>query len=355
MDDEDDLAIILCSSGTTGLPKRCCISHASLLYQAKNSPIMDSPNVALCFNTIHWITGILILTQGVLTHSERIITTEPYTPEYFFELVAKYKVTYYITTGFHINNQLKSPMISKADLSSVKTIHAGGTKVPYESLIRYQRFLPNARVLHVYGMTEIAGVATDPIYPSLNNSVGYLAAGIIAKIVDFNGNSQGPKERGEICMKISSKMLGYFNNPEANRKAFDNEGFYHSGDYGWFDDDGKLYVEDRMGDLIKSKYGLVGPSQIEEALVMQPAIEAVCVTAVGGPDSFDLPAAAVVRNAQSNITEQDIVEFMRETFPESKQLTGGIYFMDSLRATPSGKILRGEMREVLNKLYKSNI
>lgn len=291
--------------------------------------------------------------MGILTQSVRIITTKPYTPEYFFELVEKYKVTYYITTGFQVNNQLKSPMLSKANLSSVKSVHTCGTKLPYKLYVRYQNFIPNAKILQIYGMTEVGGMATVSIHPIQTGTVGFIAPGITAKIIDFDGYRRGPQERGEICLKMDCKMSGYFNSPEANQKAFDEEGFYHSGDYGWLDIDGRLYAEERIGDLIRTKHGLICPSEIEESLVLQPAIKAACVVAVPGPDSFDLPAAAVVKNTDANINEQDIVEFMEKTFPESKQLTGGIYFMDSLKSSTSGKIFRNQMKDVIKDLYKN--
>lgn len=358
LNDDDETAIIVCSSGTTGIPKRICLSHAVLLYQASNSPLVKETHTILSFNTMHWITGIATLFHGILTHSTRIITTQPYTPEYFFQLIEKYKVSYYVTTGFQVNNQLKSEMISRANFSSVKLVHVGGTKLSYDSMNKYQKYISNGKVIHVYGMTEIGGFSTDNDGGKYNSdTVGYLVPGILSKVIDSFGHHLGPNERGEICVKYFNhiKMGNYLHNPEANKKAFDSEGFFHTGDYGRFDDDGYLYVEDRIGDLIQTEFGLVGPSEIEAALVMQPGINAVCVAAIQGSTSFQLPAAAIVKEIDSNLSEEDVIQFMKQTFPKSKQLAGGIYFVKSMKATPSGKILRSQMKILLNDLFKNKI
>lgn len=290
--------------------------------------------------------------NGIVTRSTVVITTKPITPEYFFDLVEKYSVTSFLTTGNHITNQLKSESIAYRNFPSVRSVSATSSRVSHGALKQYQNLFPNGTIRHSYAMTEVAGMVACNSPPIDSGSVGRLASGLKIKIVDSNGKRLGVDEKGEIRLKHSMNILGYFNNKEANDAAFDAEGFYRTGDFGWFDETGNLFVQDRLVDMIKVDSHHISPSEIEEVLITLPSIKAVCITAVTGLEGLELPAAAIVRKEGYEITKETVNEIMKRAFDDDRQLRGGIYFVDDLQYTPSGKILRRAVKETLEQLFR---
>lgn len=203
---------------------------------------------------------------------------------------------------------LKSDSLQTTDLSSVRQFMAGGSKPSREILIAMKEYLPKGDVGIFYGLTELGGLATVHYPYTARDSVGKLCGKIQIKIMDEDGNALGPTEQGEICIKCVYKCLGYYGNEEATAAAFDEDGFVWTGDIGYFDEDGYLYVVDRKKDMFKYLGYQVSPTELENFLNENPNIKTACVVGISDPIVGDLPAAVVVKREGCEISEQEIFD-----------------------------------------------
>lgn len=204
---------------------------------------------------------------------------------------------------------MKCEKFPDADLSSVRAILCGGSKLSVGIAVEMLGYLKDGEVRQIYGMTEVGGGTTSiSIRTEEDTSVGQLSLGIQMKIVDDDGNRCGVNECGEICTITKYKFLGYYKNEEATANSFDEEGFFKSGDIGYFDENGNLYLVDRIKDMIKYCSSQVSPTEIEQYLIQNPSINSVCVVGIPDPVVGDLPAAVIVQNENEDPISREEIE-----------------------------------------------
>jgi len=190
-----------------------------------------------------------------------------------------------------------------------------------------------------YGLTETTFGATIQKNIVRPGSVGDPYVEVYAKVVDENGKSLGPYEPGELCFNGDAIMMGYINNKEATDEMIDKDGWLHSGDVGYYDEDLQFFIVDRIKELIKWKGFQVPPAELEALLLTHENIKDCGV--IGKPDESagELPVAFIVRDS-SGISEADIIKFVADRVSKAKRLHGGVVFVDEIPKNPSGKILR---------------
>ncbi|XP_055325885.1 uncharacterized protein LOC129579744 [Sitodiplosis mosellana] len=355
VDAVNDTALIVCSSGTTGLSKGVCLSHAAVIDGMVKLGTTISSDVMLCFSSLYWITGFVTLLKGTMSGATRIITTEIHSPELQLALYEKYKVTWALCAPYHIILMMKSEKFAETDLSNLRVQTVAGSKFPLHVKNEINSHLPNGSAGSFYGMSETCGVICgENPHSSGSDGVGQLLSGVKMKIVDDQGNRCGPNVDGEICLQQNFKFLGYYGNKQATDELYDDEGFIMSGDIGHFDDDGNLYIIDRKKDLMKYRGFQISPSEMDAFLIESPDIKSSCV--VGIPDELgpDLPAAVIVRADGSNISGEEVYDMVAEHFADYYHLRGGVYFVDSLPTTLSGKVLRRKAKEMAIELFKEH-
>lgn len=206
----------------------------------------------------------------------------------------------------------KSPLVSKYDLSSVKVIWCGAAPLSKEVEDAVKDRLRVPFVRQGYGMTEgslsFAG-QTDENHKS--GSVGVLRTGIWGRVVDVDtGENLKAFARGELLFKGSCIMKGYVDDIEATKNTIDEDGWLHTGDIGYYDNDGELFVVDRLKELIKYKGFQVPPAELEALLLQHPDVRDAGVIGVSDDCAGEMPFAFVVKQHQSNVTEQDVVQFI---------------------------------------------
>lgn len=208
-------------------------------------------------------------------------------------------------------------------------------------------------IRQVYGLTELAAAAfITPVCSGKPGSCGKVTQGHQVKVVDpQTGNILGYNQTGEIRAK-GAAMIGYINEPEKTKDAFDNDGFIKTGDLGYYDQDLYFYIVDRMKDLIKYKAFQVPPLEVEQVLMMVPGVKDVAV--IGKPDERygELPVAFVVEEEGVELQEEELVGHVARFLTAEKQLHGGVRFVEKIPRNEIGKILRKQLREMLveNKL-----
>lgn len=186
----------------------------------------------------------------------------------------------------------------------------GGSKAPFEVCEEFNRYLPNGKMVVIYGMTEIGGAVSVAVIQHNCNSEGKLSHGIQVKIIDENGNKCGIGDDGEICVKSQYKVLGYYGNEKATAQVIDNDGFFMTGDIGHFDENGNLYFVDRKKDLLKYCNSQISPVEIENYLTEVLDIKAACVVGIYDVVCGDLPAAIVVRNENRDMAKEEIEQLV---------------------------------------------
>lgn len=268
---------------------------------------------AVVFNpsTLSWIIGVITVLMCTISGGKRIITCEEFCIEQQLRLINEYKITLIDNVPNDLIEMLKSGLLPRADLSSVRHVIVGGYKVPLAILEEFNALLPNGCVHNLYGMTELGDVSIDPGF-SGRDSVGRLVNGVTVKIVDENGHRCGINVNGDLCVKPRYKILGYLKNKQLTDECIDDEGFFLTGDIAHLDEDGYLYIVDRKKFMILNPNGIwVYPSDIEELLIKSNDIKKVCVVSVPFDDIFEVPAAAILLENGAKITENDVHQMIK--------------------------------------------
>lgn len=343
----DQLAIILCSSGTTGPVKGVGLSHRALIDATCLRSF--SPHVILSFSTLYWGSGLVTLLLCALTGGTRVMTNQPFTPELFLEIIEKHKVSFIIAGPSALAMTLYSDKISTANLSSIKMISVGGSAISDQIMKDFRKHLEKTAMLSIsYGMTEICQTIAKGLG---NNSgaIGMLAPNSKVKIIDEDENLLGVGKQGEVCLRSKNKWPGYYNNAEATALIY-KDGWIHSGDIGFFNEEGILHIIDRKKDILKYQNYQVYPTEIEMVINKMPDVVEVCVCGLDDIVSRDLPAAAIVKKQKSSLTTEEVEKFVAERLANHMHLHGKAYFVDELPKAPSSKVLRRKVKEMLEKM-----
>ena len=347
---EDDLVALPYSSGTTGLPKGVMISHKNLVtnnIQFVACIRMRESDRLMLFLPFYHIYGTMLMGAAVYTGATCVLM-ERFEPVECLELVQRHRVTLFFVVPPVLLMLSNWPELAKYDLSSLRTTMVGAAPVAPE-LARRFRQLTGVPVLQGYGMTEASPLThVNPVYDeSLNvvDSAGLLAHDTTHRVVDIETGERelGPGEIGEICIRGPQIMRGYWRAPEATAAAL-RDGWYYSGDIGYVDERGYLYIRDRKKEMIKFKGFGIAPAEIEALLVEHPAVADAAVIGKPHPEAGEIPKAFVVRKKGQNLTANDVVAFVKGRLANYK-VPREVEFVDAIPKTPSGKILRRVLKE----------
>ncbi|XP_037033669.1 4-coumarate--CoA ligase 1-like [Bradysia coprophila] len=351
VDGENDVAFIICTSGSTGLPKGVCLSHAILLNQCSQFD-NDHQDIVFTFSSLYWISGVIILISTTLNGSCRIITTEKFTPELMVAIIEEHQVTQFVSASHYLVLALGCEQFFRANWSSVRSILCGGSKLSTVVACQMLQHVKNGEIRSCYGMSEMGGVMSSGSVRELSDeSNGNIIPGLQIKIIDDNGDRVGVNEVGEICTKYKYKFIGYYGNEEATRGATDSEGFLLTGDVGYFDESGNIYFVDRKKEMLKYCSSQISPIEIEQFLMKHDYIQVACVIGIPDPVAGDLPAAVIMLRENAEISTEVVEGMIADHFTDYKQLRGGVYFVDAIPLTPSGKVVRRVVKELAIELY----
>jgi 4-coumarate--CoA ligase len=208
------------------------------------------------------------------------------------------------------------------------------------------RFNGNVTIRQGYGMSETTLGTLGSSMILKPGSVGEPLRGIYVKVIDENGKTLGQGQPGELCFKGDRIMKGYINDPKATSESIDKDGWLHSGDIGYYDEDRQFFIVDRLKELIKYKAFQVAPAEIEALLLSNPKVKDCGVIGIPDEESGELPLAFVVKQPGATLTEQEVKKFIEKNASKPKWLRGGVKFIDVIPKNPSGKILRRELRQL---------
>ncbi|KAL3512023.1 hypothetical protein ACH5RR_024740 [Cinchona calisaya] len=353
----DDVVALPYSSGTTGLPKGVMLTHKGLVTSVAQQVDGDNPNfyihnndVMMCVLPLFHIYSLNSILLCGLRAGTTILIMQKFDIVPFLELIQKYKVTIGAFVPPIVLAIAKSPVVDNYDLSSVKTVMSGAAPLGKELEDAVRAKFPNAKLGQGYGMTEAGPVlamclafAKEP-FEIKSGGCGSVVRNAEMKIVDPETGFSLPRNQpGEICIRGDQIMKGYLNDPEATERTIDKEGWLHTGDIGYIDDDDELFIVDRLKELIKYKGFQVAPAELEALLLTHPSISDAAVVPMKNEAAGEVPVAFIVKTSETNITEDEIKQFISKQVIFYKRINR-VFFVDAIPKSPSGKILRKDLR-----------
>jgi len=350
----EDVAFQLYSSGTTGRPKGVMLTNNNffvMLPGARTFWKLSDDMINLVAMPLFHIGGGGWATAGQFVGSSSIIVREM-DPNAVIQLIEKHKITHGFLVPAVLQFMLMMPSVKEADFSSLQLMVYGASPISLEVLTNSVETF-KCDFMQVYDLTETTGATTllpsedhDPKGPNAHRlrSCGVPAPGVEIRIIDnATGKELPAREVGEIWCKSPQVMKGYWNNPKATAESITPDGWFKTGDAGYRDEDGYIYIHDRVKDMIVSGGENVYPAEVESALMSHPAIADVAVIGVPHEKWGETVKAIVVKKADVAVTEAEIIEFSKGLLARFKCPTS-VDWIDALPRNPSGKILKKDLR-----------
>jgi acyl-CoA synthetase (AMP-forming)/AMP-acid ligase II len=356
----DDDAVQLYTSGTTGHPKGVQLTNANFFAlfgatEAAQWGSFEAGDAALACMPVFHIAGVNMGVLSIAQGATNVVMKEV-DPGLIVDFIPRYQINYvfFVPAVMLFISQL--PDVRDADFSSLKKLFYGASPIT-EDLLQTARDIFGCDFYQLYGLTETTGSGT--FLPPTDHagarlrSCGKSYPGIAIKIVGVDGKALAPGEVGEIAIRHAAVMKGYWNRPEATAEAI-IDGWFHTGDAGYVDEDGYFYIHDRIKDMIVSGGENIYPAEVENALSGHAAIADVAV--IGVPDERwgEVVKAVVVLKPRAKASADDIIAYTRTRIAGFK-LPKSIDFVDELPRNPSGKVLRRELRAQYWKGKERNV
>jgi long-chain acyl-CoA synthetase len=348
--DPDDTAIILYTSGTTGQPKGAELSHMNMLLNARLSdsmyPRMDHDVHLITLPLFHSFGQSVQMNAGLYNRATLVLLPR-FTPDETFRLMERESVTIFAGVPTMYWALLNHPGSDKHDLekiaSNLRLCVSGGAAMPVEVMRAFDAKF-NVTILEGYGLSETSPVATFNRLdrPTKPGSIGLPVWGVSVRLVDQQDQDVETDELGEIAIRGHNVMKGYYNRPEATAEAMRN-GWFHTGDIGRRDEDGYIYIVDRVKDMIIRGGFNVYPREIEEVMLTHPAVSLAAVVGVPHERHGEEVKAYVILKEEGSISEAELVSWCKANMADYKY-PRIIVFRETLPMTATGKILKSELR-----------
>ena len=353
----DDVAWLFYTSGTTGQPKGAMLTHRNLLCMTMNfyadmCPGFGPNDVALHAAPLSHGSGCYALPAIGKAAANVILDTKSFDPEQVSKTIEAHRVTTMFAAPTMIKLLIDSPAVDLYDHSSLKALNYGGAPMLVEDMMQAMEKLGPCLV-QLYGQAESPMTITylshddhvldgNPDQMKRLASAGIPRTDVEVKIVDTDDNELPPGEMGEIVTRSDLVMKGYWRDPDATAETLRN-GWLHTGDVGYIDESGYLFLMDRSKDLIISGGENIYPREIEEVIVQHPAVREVAVIGIPDPTWGESIKAVVSLLPESEVTEMDLIDFCADHIARYKR-PKSVDFLEELPKNNYGKILKRELR-----------
>ena len=353
----DDMAMIFYTSGTTGSPKGCILSHESLVcsteFSIKATGHQSSDKVLCCSPMFH-IYGFSISIASSIYSGATMIIMDRFHAKITIEVIKNHKINIFVGVPTMFSYLLKEPEIRSDDFKSLRLNVSSGASLPTEVLSGFEKKFDTV-IQEVYGITESAGEAAyNPIEKRKPGSIGIPHSGLELKIANEKGELVKTGEVGEIVFRGKSIMKGYWNKEAATRKVLSEDGWYRTGDLARMDQDGYLYIVGRSKEMIITGGFNIYPRELEEVLYQHPDVHEAAV--IGIPDKIkgELTCAFIVLHEGRKVEEEVLRSFCKERLANYK-IPRMYRFVESLPKTETGKISKKDIQKQYKDIYTDNV
>jgi fatty-acyl-CoA synthase len=348
----DDTAMILYTSGTTGSPKGALLTHGNVTWNCVNVLVdfdFASTDVALMISPMFHVASLDMGVLPTLLKGGTVVLEAKFDPRRTLELIEKHRAT--TISGVPTTYQMlcEHPAWEGTDISSLNKLTCGGSAVPMRVLEAYER--RGLRFSNGYGMTETApGATTLPAARSRDKAGSsglphFFTDVRVADPLDPTAGSAAPGSVGEIQIKGPNVIHEYWNRPEASADSYTADGWFKSGDMGYKDDDGFVFISDRLKDMIISGGENIYPAEVEQAITELDAVGSVAVIGVPDEKWGEVPRAVVLLREGAELTEEQVRAYLEGRLARYK-IPKSVVFVAEMPRTASGKIRKADLRKL---------
>jgi acyl-CoA synthetase (AMP-forming)/AMP-acid ligase II len=344
----EDVAVLPYSSGTTGLPKGVMLTHHNITSNVKQglaTEQLTSDAVSLCVLPFFHIYGMTVLMSIGMALGTTGVVMMRFDVEQMLHLVGKYGMTNLYLAPPAILAMTNVPNLSRFDTSSLRVVVSGAAPLPPEVAERVKSIY-GCLVSQGYGLTETSPATnTNPLDRIKLESCGPPLADTFEKIVSLDtGEELAAGEVGEVAVRGPQVMKGYWKRPEETRACLSEDGWLLTGDIGWLEEDGYLYILDRKKEMIKYKGYQVAPAELEAVLHEHPAVLDAAVIPKRHLEGGEIPKAFVVLREGMQASPEELMAFVAEKVAPYKKIRE-LEYVTEIPKTASGKILRRDLIE----------
>jgi acyl-CoA synthetase (AMP-forming)/AMP-acid ligase II len=358
--DGDDVTIIMFTAGTTGTPKGVMLSHNSFssYILANVEPVdMEVAEKNILTVPLHHIAGVQAV-MAAIYGGRTLVLQRQFDEEGWMKLVQDEQVNRAMMVPTMLKRLMDQPSFGSYDLSSLRVITYGAAPMPLEVIKKAIVEFPDTRFINAFGQTETASTITmlppdaheiregDPDYDQKMKrlgSIGKPLPDVEVRIVDEDGHDVALGENGEIVARGERLMKGYWNREEATRETL-RGGWLYTGDLGYWDDEGFIFLSGRAKDFLKRGGEMIAPEEVEQIIMSHPAVDEAAIIGVPDIEWGERVRAIVVRKPGMELTMEEVVEHCRPRMAGFKR-PEDVIFIEELPRNPMGKVLKRVLRE----------
>jgi acyl-CoA synthetase (AMP-forming)/AMP-acid ligase II len=359
---DEDITILMYTSGTTGRPKGVPLKHSGFVsYVLENvepaNPDIEEKNLLTV--PLYHVAGIQAMLAAIYG-GRTLVLMRQFETEAWMNMVEREKATRAMLVPTMLKWIVDHPEFKKHDLSSLKVITYGAAPMPFEVIKKAMQEMAWVKFINAFGQTETASTITtlgpeDHVLQGdekeierklkrLASSIGKPLPDVEVRVVDEEGNPVAPLQVGEIVARGPRVMTGYWKDEEKTAKTITKGGWLRTGDMGWMDEEGYVYLAGRGDDMIIRGGENISPEEVENVLRTHPKIDEAAVIGIPDPEWGQEPRAVVVLKKGKQASEEEIMEFCREKLSSFKR-PRSVVFVDSLPRNVLGKVIKKELRE----------
>jgi len=345
-----DIAVMPYSSGTTGVPKGVMLTHRNLVGNMAQlahpeMEFMNREEVTVCVLPLFHIFAMNVTMSNMLWNGGKMVTVPMFEPNMYLKALLDHRPTFLHLAPPLVGFLASHPAVTPEHLTSVHTIFVGAAPAGQALINMFHKRAPKVRFREGFGMTEMAPAITFTRgnLEDTKGSTGQLLPNTKMKVLDLTtGEEMRAGETGELCFEGPQVMPGYFKNDQATAETL-IDGWLHTGDIGYFDENGHVFLVDRKKELIKVKGLQVAPAELENLIRSMTGVQDVAVIGIPDERAGELPRAYVVK-ADEKLDEKAVQEFVAAALSKHKHLAGGVQFLKEIPKSAAGKILRKDLK-----------
>ena len=360
--EDDDVTILMYTAGTTGRPKGVPLRHSGFVsYLLENvdpaSPDLEERNLLTV--PLYHVAGIQAMLAAIYG-GRTLVLMRQFEVNEWMETVQREQATRAMLVPTMLKNIIDHPQFGSFNLHSLRIITYGAAPMPFEIISRAMEMMPWVNFINAFGQTETASTITS-LGPEdhkiegteeekrkklsrLQSSIGKPLPDVEIKILDEGGNELGAGEVGDIVARGPRVMTGYWQDEQKSKQAFTADGWLITGDKGWMDEDGYIFLAGRGDDMIIRGGENISPEELENVLYSHPKVEDAAVIGIPDPEWGQVPRAILVLKKGEKATAEEITEYCREKLASFKR-PRSIVFIDELPRSSLGKVLKNKLRE----------